>query len=198
MLRSAYDYAGHGADSKFTLRRNRQAYDWVELVAKRIASAGPPQTGIELFGSKMAFPILVSPTAGHGTLNPDGELASHKGAQAASNTTMAVSNNSTFPFDKVAAAATSPLWVQLYPKQSLDANRTYLEAAQATGAKAVIVTVDQQASVYERDLHDRNLGGRGGGAVSRLPRPRGPRIPIASLRTASGTSGSFSRISDPS
>ena len=36
--RTAYDYPAHGADSEFTLRRNRQAYDWVELVSKRIAA----------------------------------------------------------------------------------------------------------------------------------------------------------------
>jgi isopentenyl diphosphate isomerase/L-lactate dehydrogenase-like FMN-dependent dehydrogenase len=161
--RAAYDYPAYGVDGEFTLRRNRQAYDWVELISKRIAAPGAPQTATEVFGTKMAYPIMVSPTAGHGQLNPDGEMATHKGAQAASNTPMAVSNNSSFPFDKVAAAATSPLWVQLYPKQQLDANRTYLEAAQAAGAKAVVVTVDQQASSYERSLHDRNLGGAGVG-----------------------------------
>jgi len=177
--RLAYDYAAHGADSEFTLRRNRQAYEWVELVAKRIVSSGVPQnagvpdTATEIFGTKMPYPIIVSPTAGHGQLNPDGEMATHKGAQAASNTTMVVSNNSSFPFDKVAAAASSPLWVQLYPKQTIDVDRTYLENAQAAGAKAVVVTVDQQASVYERDLHDRNLGGRGLGPSRFGGPPRG-------------------------
>jgi isopentenyl diphosphate isomerase/L-lactate dehydrogenase-like FMN-dependent dehydrogenase len=172
--RAAYDYPAHGDGSEFTLRRNRQAYDWVELVSKRIAAPGVPQTSIELFGAKMAFPIIVSPTAGHGQLNPDGEMATHKGAQAASNTTMIVSNNSTFPFDKVAAAATSPLWVQLYPKQAIDADRQYLEGAQAAGARAVVVTVDQQASVYERDLHDRNLNAGRSGRFGTPPRPGNP------------------------
>jgi isopentenyl diphosphate isomerase/L-lactate dehydrogenase-like FMN-dependent dehydrogenase len=168
--RASYDYPAYGADSEFTLRRNRQAFDWVELVSRRIGSTGAPQTAIELFGTKMAYPIIVSPTAGHGQLNPDGEMATHKGAEAASNTTMVVSNNSSFPFDKVAAAAKSPLWVQLYPKQQLDLNRTYLEAAQAAGARAVVVTIDQQASVYERSLHDRNLAGGGRGRFGGTPR----------------------------
>jgi len=48
-------------DGEFTLRRNRQAYDWVELVPRRIASVNAPQTALELFGTKMAFPIMVSP-----------------------------------------------------------------------------------------------------------------------------------------
>jgi isopentenyl diphosphate isomerase/L-lactate dehydrogenase-like FMN-dependent dehydrogenase len=159
-------------DGEFTLRRNRQAYEWVELVPKRIAAVNAPQTAIELFGTKMAFPIMVSPTAAHSELHPDGEPATHKGCAAASDTPMIVSNNSSFPFDKIAAAATSPTWVQLYPKEQLEANRTYLEGAQQAGARAVVVTVDQQASVYERAQHDRNLsagggsgrgGGRGGG-----------------------------------
>jgi isopentenyl diphosphate isomerase/L-lactate dehydrogenase-like FMN-dependent dehydrogenase len=173
--RTSYDYPAYGVDGEFTMRRNRQAFDWVELIPRRMAGAAKPDTATEVFGQKMAFPFFVSPTGSQGLLNPDGDQAMHKGA-AAANTLMAVSNNSSFPFDKVAAAAPSPLWVQLYPKQALDANRTYLEACQSAGAKAVIVTIDQQASSYERNLHDRNLGGRGGGTVSRFAtaRPTNP------------------------
>jgi 4-hydroxymandelate oxidase len=167
--RAVYDYRAYGSDGEFTMRRNREAFDWVELIPKRVA-AGPVSTATELFGTKMAFPLLVSPTAGHGELHPEGELATHKGAAAAANSPMILSNNTSFPFDKVVTAAASPMWVQLYPKQQLEANRAYLESAQAAGAKAVVVTVDQQVSYYERSMHDRNLasttrgsGGRGGG-----------------------------------
>ncbi len=161
--RTSYDYPAYGVDGEFTMRRNRQAFDWVELVARRmggspIGGGKPPDTATQILGQKLAFPIIVSPTGSQGLLHPDGDQAMHKGA-AAANTLMAVSNNSSFPFDKVAAAAPSPLWVQLYPKQSLDADKHYLDATQAAGAKAVIVTVDQQASSYERNMHDRNLGG---------------------------------------
>jgi 4-hydroxymandelate oxidase len=159
--RAAFNYTAYGADGEFTLRRNRQAFDWVELVPKRVADVNSPRTAIELFGTKMAFPILVSPTAAHAELHPDGETASHKGAAAASDTPMIVSNNSSLSFDKIAPAAASPLWVQLYPKQQLEANREYLEGAQAAGARAVVVTVDQQASYYERAQHDRNLASAG-------------------------------------
>jgi 4-hydroxymandelate oxidase len=165
--REVYDYRAYGSDGEFTLRRNRDAFDWVELIPRRI-SAGPVSTSTEVFGTKMAFPLLVSPTAGHAELHPEGELATHKGATAAAGTPMILSNNTSFPFDKVAAAAPGPLWVQLYPKQQLDANRQYLESAQAAGANAVVVTIDQQVLNYERGLHDRNLAnatsrGRGRG-----------------------------------
>jgi isopentenyl diphosphate isomerase/L-lactate dehydrogenase-like FMN-dependent dehydrogenase len=181
--RTSYDYMAYGVDGEFTMRRNRQAFDWVQLIPAKAPGATKPDTSIELLGQKLAFPIFVSPTGSQGLLHADGDQAMHKGA-AAANTLMAVSNNSSFPFDKVAAAAPSPLWVQLYPKQSLDLDRTYLEATQAAGAKAVIVTIDQQASSYERSLHDRNLGGRGGVTSSRFgqSRPTNPyRVPEGRL-----------------
>lgn len=160
--RAVYNYRAYGEESEFTLRRNRQAFDWVKLISNA-TSASNIDTATEIFGTKMAFPILVSPTALHGDLDRDGEQATHKGAEAASETPMILSNNSSLTFDKVASAAKSPMWVQLYPKQAIDANRTYLEPAQAAGAKAVVVTIDQQASLYERSLHDRNLASNGGG-----------------------------------
>ena len=36
-------------------------------------------------------------------------------------------------------------------------NQEPLDAAQEAGAKAIVVTVDQEAPYYDRQLHDRNL-----------------------------------------
>jgi 4-hydroxymandelate oxidase len=168
--RAAYDYTAHGSEGEFTLRRNREAFDWVKLVPNAIADAGAVNPATELFGQKMAFPIMVSPTAAQSQMHPDGELAMHQGATAA-NATMMVSNVSSFPYDKIAAAAEGPLWFQLYPKPELQANREVLDVAQASGCRAVVVTIDQQTSYYERSLHGRNLG-----TVRRRP-PRPPSNP---------------------
>lgn len=53
--RVAYNYTAYGSESEFTLRRNRDAFDWVDLLAR---SPKPPEidTAIELFGQKLAFP----------------------------------------------------------------------------------------------------------------------------------------------
>ena len=40
MTQTAYDYMAHGADAEFTLRRNREAFEWVELIARPGAAAG--------------------------------------------------------------------------------------------------------------------------------------------------------------
>jgi 4-hydroxymandelate oxidase len=154
--REVYDYMAHGADSEFTLRRNRESYDWVDLVPKGVANSSTIRTDVELFGSKMPSPIMVAPSSLQGALHPDGEMAMHLGASAA-NTRMIVSNAASFTIEKIAAAAKGSLWFQLYPKKDLDANLDGLEAAQKAGCTGVVVTVDVQAVSYERDLHDRRL-----------------------------------------
>ena len=160
LARYNYDYTAYGTDGEFTLRRNREAFDWVELIPNRASDVAAIQTSTEILGTKVDFPLLISPSAGHSMLHPDGELATYQGAIAASNTPFIVSNVSSFPFEKIAATGKGPLWFQLYPKLELDDNREVLERVQGAGAKAVVVTIDQQADVHERALHDRHLGGR--------------------------------------
>ncbi len=158
--RLAYDYTAYGEGSEFTLRRNRQAFDWVKLVPDALGgSAGAaPVMATTILGTPSPSPIMISPTAAHAQLHPDGETATYQGAAAATETPLIVSNVSSLPFEKIATAAKSPLWFQLYPKPELEANREVLDRAQTAGCRAVVVTIDQQASVYERALHDRNLG----------------------------------------
>jgi isopentenyl diphosphate isomerase/L-lactate dehydrogenase-like FMN-dependent dehydrogenase len=118
--------------------------------------------------------MLVAPSRGHDMFDPDGEAATHAGATAASGTPVIVSNAATVPVEKIAAAANGPLWFQLYPQPGPDYNRQTIERAQAAGCQAIVVTVDQQATSYDRSLHDRNLVTR----ASRVqPAPAAPPRP---------------------
>jgi 4-hydroxymandelate oxidase len=176
--RATYDYPASSTDSGFTKRRNREAFDWVELIPRRLVEAGHPQTATKLLGTEMAFPLMVSPTAGHGQFHPDGEKATRRGAEAASKTPMLVSNNSSFPIDQIGAAAASPFWFQLYPKKELDDNRKALDAAQSAGCRALVVTVDQQAVFSEITEHDQNLSGQAVRRPGRATPPSNPyRVP---------------------
>jgi 4-hydroxymandelate oxidase len=155
--RDAYDFTAQGVESEFTLRRNREAFDWVTIVPKGVADVSSIRTETEVLGTKMAFPLMVAPTAGHGQLHAQGELATYEGCTEA-RTPLIVSNNSTFPMDKIAAAAASgTLWFQLYPSRQLKISRDRVERAQAAGARAIVVTMDQQATFYERQVHNRYL-----------------------------------------
>jgi isopentenyl diphosphate isomerase/L-lactate dehydrogenase-like FMN-dependent dehydrogenase len=70
---------------------------------------------------------------------------------------MVVSNVTTFPLEKIAAAATGPLWFQLYPREELSENHELLERALAAGCRAIVMTVDQQSTSSDRQLRNRNL-----------------------------------------
>lgn len=162
---AVYDYSAHGTDSEFTLRRNRDAFDWVELVGQGGVDPKEVDTSTEIFGRPMKSPIMLAPTSRQRDLHPDGELGMYRAATTTS-TTMIVSNASSFPFTRIAEAADGPLWYQLYARRDIELNREPLAEGQDVGAQTVVVTIDQQASYYERDLHIRSLGG-----VVRGPRP---------------------------
>jgi isopentenyl diphosphate isomerase/L-lactate dehydrogenase-like FMN-dependent dehydrogenase len=156
-----YDYTAHGDGSEFTLRRNIQAYDWVDILPGRGAvPASQVDLSSELLGVKMKFPIIVAPTAAMPPLHPDGEIGMYKAATAASNTLMILSINTGTPVEKVAPAAPGTLWGQFYPLEDLTRSQRAMDTYHNAGVNGIIITVDQQASFYERTQQDRNLGGR--------------------------------------
>ncbi len=171
---SIYDYTAHGTDSEFTLRRNRDAFDWVELVGRGGVAPADVDTTTEIFGFPMNSPIMLAPTSRQRDLHPDGELGMHRAATTTS-TTMIVSNASSFPFTRIAEAADGPLWYQLYAQRDIESNRQSLADGQEVGAQTVVVTIDQQGSYYERDLHNRHLGGavRGSRRAREMGNPYG-------------------------
>ena len=166
---AVYDYTAHGTESEFTLYRNRDAFDWVELVGRGGVDPASVDTSTELFGHAMPSPVMLAPTARQRDLHPDGELGMHRAATAAG-ATMIVSNVSSFPFPRIARDAEGPLWFQRYASREMEPNREALGTAQEAGAQTIVVTIDQQASYYERDLHVRHLGGTPRRVTRREPR----------------------------
>ena len=176
-----YDYTAHGEGSEFTLRRNRQAFDWVDIVPTR-APVAPAQVDLSstLLGVVMKYPIIVAPSATMTPLHPDGEIGMFKAATAASNTLMILSVNTSTPVAQVAPAAPGgTLWGQFYPVENRPGSQRVIDEYQNAGCNGIIVTVDQQASYYERTSQDRNFGGR----VARAPTPRaGAATPTGSAK----------------
>ena len=164
-----YDYLAHGDGSEFNLRRNRQAFEWVDIVQGTRIDPQSVDLSSDILGVRMPFPVFVAPSSGQGVLHPDGEAGMYRGATGA-NALVCFASGTTVGHQKIAAAATGPRWNQFYPVPDLGASAKQLQLFQDLGGKAIVITVDQQASIYERDLHDRHLGGivssgrgRGGG-----------------------------------
>ena len=89
---AVYDYTAHGADSEFTIRRNRDAFDWVDVVPRAPIDSATVDTRTTVLG-----------------LN-------------------------------------------------LDESRAMLDRVHGAGCQAIVVTVEQQATFYERTQHLRKPG----------------------------------------
>ena len=139
--RHSYDFVAGGVDNEWSLRHNREAFDKIILRPRMLVDASNMDLSLTLFGDKLDFPVLVAPTAGHGLLTTDGELATARAA-AKVKTVMVLSTNSSQPLEKVAAASEFPKWFQLYPGPDIEGTWERVEQAVGSGFKTIVLTVD--------------------------------------------------------
>ncbi len=164
--RAFYDYMMQGADGEWTVRRNRHAFEWVEIVPGAGLAPDAVDPSTELFGVRMPYPIIIAPTASQLQLHPSGEVGMYQAATL-TGTLMAVSQNSQISQEDIAAGATGPRWIQLYPSSNPASSERTIQRYQDAGAQAILVTIDQQATRYDRADNNRRLGGE----VAPPPRP---------------------------
>ncbi len=155
MVRMAFDYYAGGAEDEVTLRENRAAFERIALRPRMLVDVSAIDTSTTVLGQPVAAPVLVAPTAMHRLGHPEGELATARGAGAAE-TLMVVSTLATTSLEDVAAAASGPLWFQLYAVKDREITRALVERARAAGYTALCVTVDAPHSGRrERDVRNR-------------------------------------------
>jgi 4-hydroxymandelate oxidase len=123
------------------MRGNRQALDTLKLNPTVLTDVTRLDTSVSLYGHKLPYPILVAPTAFHRIMHPEGELATAKGAGAAS-AIYVVSSFTTTPIEQIAKVATQPLWFQLYVRDDRSFTKDLVQKVEAQGCKALCVTVD--------------------------------------------------------
>jgi 4-hydroxymandelate oxidase len=95
--------------------------------------------------------VIVAPTAFHGQVHPDAEPATARGAAAAGSLLVA-STLSSRPLEEIAAAATVPLWFQLYLLRDRDVTADLVTRARSAGYRGLVLTVD--TPVLGRRLRD--------------------------------------------
>lgn len=176
----AWDYYASGADDEVCLRRNLEAYARIALHHRVLVDVSRRTLDTMVLGQRVAMPILVAPTAFHRLAHADGELASVRGAGDAG-TAFVLSTLSNTPVEGVVAAATGPVWFQLYVYRDRGATEALVRRVEAAGARALVLTVDAPLlGRRERDVENRfalpphlgieNLHAAG---YARLPRAEG-------------------------
>lgn len=138
----AYEFIASGAADENTLRWNREAYDKIQLHPQVLVDVSRLDTSVTLFDRRLAFPILLAPTAFHRAIHPEGEVATARGAGAAS-AAYVVSTATNTTIEEIARDATHPLWFQMYIQRDRGFTRDLVQRVEAAGCLALCVTVDQ-------------------------------------------------------
>ena len=151
---TACDYFASGAWDEVTLRENRAAFERLRIHYRVLVDVSKRDLSLTLFGEKISLPILIAPTAFHRLAHPDGELATVRAAGAAG-TVMVLSSLSTTSVEEVSAAASSPLWFQLYINKDRGFTRDLVARVERAGCQAIMVTVDTpEWGRRERDVRN--------------------------------------------
>jgi 4-hydroxymandelate oxidase len=141
MPSAAFDYYASGANDEVSLRENRAAYDRLSLAYRVMVDVSRRDLATTVLGQPVAMPVLVAPTAFHRLATPEGELATVR-AVGAAGTVMILSTLSNTPVEEVVAAASGPVWFQLYVYRDRGITEGLVRRAEAAGCRALVLTVD--------------------------------------------------------
>jgi 4-hydroxymandelate oxidase len=139
--RGAFDYFAGGAGDERTLAMNVRGFERYVFRPRVLVDMSRVDTSTTVLGEPVSMPILLAPTAFHRVAHPEGERATARAAGAAG-TIMCISTVASTSIEEIAAAATGPLWFQLYVYKDPGITREMIARAERAGCRALAVTVD--------------------------------------------------------
>ena len=191
----AWDYYASGADDERCVARNRDAFAKLALHYRVLVDVATRDLSTTVLGQRIAMPIAVAPTAFHRLAHRDGELASVRAAGDAG-TLFVLSTLSTTAVEDVIAAATAPVWFQLYIYRDRGATEALVRRVEAAGCRALVLTVDAPLlGRRERDVKNR-FALPAGLAIENMHAQGYAHVPTAAAD--SGLAAYFADLLDPS
>jgi lactate 2-monooxygenase len=150
-----YAYVAGGAGNEFTQDANVTAFDRYGLMPRMLSGAAERDLSIELFGHRLATPLLLAPVGVIGLCAQDGhgDIATAQAAQR-TGVPMIASTLMADPLEDVAAHnGDTPAFFQLYTPADRELAASFVHRAEAAGYQAIIVTLDTQILGWRpRDL----------------------------------------------
>lgn len=151
----AWDYFRGGAGDEVALAENRRAFARWSLRYRVLAGVGARDTASTVLGTPVRCPVLIAPTAFHQLACPEGEVATARAA-GAEGTIMVLSTLANRAVEEVLAAASGPVWFQLYVYKDRGLTEALVRRAEAAGCRALVLTVDAPLlGRRERDVKNR-------------------------------------------
>ena len=150
---NVWDYISRGSQDGIALKRNRSMLESILLRPRFLRDVRKRNLSTTILGEPIKFPIMIAPASSQTLVHPDGEIATARAA-ATAGTIMSLSTSSTKSIETVAAAASGPLWFQLF-HCGKDQTEDLVKRAEDSGYKAICLTVDTPiVSDKEEDIRN--------------------------------------------
>jgi lactate 2-monooxygenase len=142
MSPQAFAYVAAGAGSEATKRANEESFGRWRIVPRMLRDVSRRDLSTEIFGRRVAAPLLLSPVGVLEMAHRDADAAVARAA-AAEEVPMIFSNQASVPMEACAEAmGDAPRWFQLYWSTSNELVESLVGRAEACGCEAIVVTLD--------------------------------------------------------
>lgn len=159
--RFLFDYYDGGAGAEVTLRRNTADWETVQLTQKVLCDASQMDCSVELFGEKLAMPLVLAPLGMGGMSSRRGEVQAKRAADAAG-IAFCLSTVGVCPMEEVAQVSDKPFWFQLYMLKDRGVVQDILARAWDHGVRTLAFTIDLAVlGTRYRDIRNGMAGGLG-------------------------------------
>lgn len=154
------NYVAGGCGDEHTQNSNSGAFHHWGMVPRMMVDCTERDLSIELFGMKLKSPLFMAPIGlnGEATQDRHGDLAAAR-ASAEVGVPFCVSTLSNDPMEDVLdACGDTPAFFQLYTPRNRELAESLIKRAEASGAKAIVVTLDTWLTGWRpRDLNASNF-----------------------------------------
>jgi lactate 2-monooxygenase len=153
MTPQAYDYVAGGAGAESTMRANLAAFERWRIVPRMLREVAERDLSVELFGARLAAPVLLGPLGVQSIIHADAETGTARAA-AALGVPYVHSGAASRSIEQIAeATGDAPRWFQLYWGPDDEMAASMLGRAERAGYGAIVVTLDTPLLGWrERDL----------------------------------------------
>lgn len=134
-------YIAGGCGHETTLAANRAAFERTRIWPRLLRELGQGHTALEMFGRRLAHPILLAPLAYQTLVQGAGEIDVARGA-AVTDSGFVLSTLAGRTLEDVAAQAGAERWFQLYFQGARRHTLDLVRRAEAAGYRVLVVTLD--------------------------------------------------------
>ena len=140
--RAIYEFVERGTEDDVLIRENLAALERIKLSPRTLRDVSQRDQSIELFGRRLASPLVIAPTGIADLMCFRGETAIARAAAAAQIPFTLVTSSTTSIEEIGPISAPTGFWMQMYLWERRDLSWQVVDRAAAAGAEVLVLTVD--------------------------------------------------------